>query len=104
MQLALKLAFRSVLYVLKWASVSNSAINRSGKDGLPRRLRVNMAFAVSSASASKAVAIRSNYQQTMFSFLSPRTYRTLPAHSDLGAGLPDSQLADGVSLGPRIEW
>ena len=53
LQLALKLGFRSVVYVLKCVLASKVVIICLGEDDLPIRLKVSRLFAVSSASTSK---------------------------------------------------
>lgn len=53
LQLALKLGFLSVRYVLKWVSPSNVSIMLLAVASLPSDLKHTMVFAVSSTSAMK---------------------------------------------------
>lgn len=53
LQLALKLGFLSVRYVLKWVFPAKASIMLSGPTSLPSDLRHMMVFAVSSTSAMK---------------------------------------------------
>lgn len=82
LQLALKLTFLSMAYVLKCESVSISEINGSGDTVCPRRLSEMIVFAVSSASARRFGAvteIRNCLDVNFNSFRSPNPMMPSPA-------------------------